>query len=42
MLINVFFKKIKVIGTENIPHDETVIFCGNHANQFIDPIVRIS
>lgn len=39
MLINVFFKEIKVIGIENIPKDETVIFCGNHANQYIDPCV---
>ena len=39
MLVNVFFKEIKVIGTENIPKNETVIFCGNHANQFIDPCV---
>jgi len=42
MIINIFFKEIKVIGARNIPMDETVIFCGNHANQYIDPCMILA
>jgi len=31
-----YFRKLHVVGTENIPSKGPVIFCCNHANQFID------
>lgn len=34
-----YFKDVHVIGKENIPDDGPLIICGNHANQFIDPIM---
>ncbi len=44
-----YFRKVCVIGQENIPKvnkylikDGPVIICGNHANQFIDPMMIIS
>jgi glycerol-3-phosphate O-acyltransferase/dihydroxyacetone phosphate acyltransferase len=39
---SIYFRKIHVIGTENIPDDGPIIFCGNHSNQFIDPIMIMS
>lgn len=31
-----YFRKIHIVGHENIPLNGPVIFCCNHANQFID------
>jgi len=39
---SIYFKKVHVIGKSNIPDDGPFIICGNHANQFIDPIMIIS
>jgi len=41
-VLSLYFRKIYVIGAENIPQDGPVIICGNHANQFIDPMMIIS
>jgi glycerol-3-phosphate O-acyltransferase/dihydroxyacetone phosphate acyltransferase len=38
----IYFKKVHVVGLNNIPKDGPVILCGNHANQFIDPILIAS
>jgi glycerol-3-phosphate O-acyltransferase/dihydroxyacetone phosphate acyltransferase len=38
----IYFRKIYVIGQENIPKDGPVIICGNHSNQFIDAMMIIS
>lgn len=35
----VYFKTTYVIGQENIPEDGPLIICGNHSNQFIDPMM---
>ncbi len=35
----VYFKTTYVIGQENIPQDGPLIICGNHSNQFIDPMM---
>ncbi|MBR3697414.1 MAG: 1-acyl-sn-glycerol-3-phosphate acyltransferase [Clostridia bacterium] len=32
--------RLKIIGKENIPKDEAVIFCGNHRN-FLDPQIIV-
>jgi len=42
LIINVYFQEVQVIGAENIPLDETVIFCGNHANQYVDPCMILA
>jgi glycerol-3-phosphate O-acyltransferase/dihydroxyacetone phosphate acyltransferase len=34
-----YFRNIYVIGQENIPTDGPLIICGNHSNQFIDPMM---
>lgn len=36
---SIYFKNVLVLGRENIPLDGPIIICGNHANQFIDPIL---
>lgn len=36
---SLYFKDVHIIGLENIPLDGPLIICGNHANQFIDPIM---
>ncbi len=37
----VFFRRIEVVGLENIPNEGegAVIFCGNHPNSLIDPVM---
>lgn len=37
--VGIYFRKIYVIGEDNIPSDGPVIICGNHSNQFIDPMM---
>ncbi len=37
-----YFRKVNIVGLENVPLDGPVILCGNHANQFIDPIMIAS
>lgn len=39
---SLYFKQVHVVGLENVPLNEPVILCGNHANQFIDPIMIAS
>lgn len=35
----VFFRRIEVVGRDNIPKDAAVLFCGNHPNSLLDPIL---
>lgn len=39
---SLYFKDVHIVGKDNIPSDGPVIICGNHANQFIDPIMIAS
>ena len=34
---HVFYRRIEVVGLENIPEDGAVIFFGNHPNSLLDP-----
>lgn len=34
-----FYKKVQVVGKENIPRDKPVIFASNHQNAFMDPVM---
>lgn len=38
-IISLYFRKIHVVGKDNVPKDGPIIICGNHANQFIDPLL---
>jgi len=42
LLLSVYFKEIQVIGLENIPKEGPIIFVGNHANQYIDPLCIVA
>ena len=35
----VFFRRIEVVDRDNIPTDGAVIFCGNHPNSLLDPVL---
>lgn len=35
----VFFRRIEVVDRRNIPDDGAVIFCGNHPNSLLDPVL---
>jgi glycerol-3-phosphate O-acyltransferase / dihydroxyacetone phosphate acyltransferase len=35
----VFFRRIEIVGLSNLPVDGAVIFCGNHPNSLLDPIL---
>lgn len=41
-IISIFFKKVDVIGTSNVPTEGPIIFTGNHANQFVDALQIIT
>ena len=36
-----YFRHIEVAGVDNVPQDGAVIFCGNHQNSLIDPMMII-
>lgn len=42
LVVSVFFRQVSVAGAENIPPDGPVIFCGNHPNSLLDPLVIIT
>lgn len=37
--LELFFRRMDVIGAENIPKDKPVIFASNHTNALLDPLV---
>jgi len=39
LTLHLFFRKIEVVGKENIPMDKPVIFTPNHQNAFLDAIL---
>lgn len=39
LALRLFFRKIEVVGRENIPMDKPVIFTPNHQNAFLDAIL---
>lgn len=38
-ILSLYFRKIHVVGRDNVPESGPIIFCGNHANQFVDPLL---
>ena len=34
-----FFRRIEVVGAENVPEDGPVLLCGNHPNSLLDPVL---
>jgi len=41
VVADIFFKDITIVGQENIPQTGPVIFCGTHANQFLDAMLMV-
>lgn len=39
LAIKIFYRHYEVAGFENIPENRGVIFCANHANALVDPIL---
>ena len=39
LVIDIFYRHYEVAGLENIPKDKGVIFCANHVNALVDPIL---
>lgn len=37
-----YFRKVHLVGLDNIPNNGPVIICGNHNNQFIDAIMILA
>jgi glycerol-3-phosphate O-acyltransferase/dihydroxyacetone phosphate acyltransferase len=35
----VFFRRIEIVGLGNVPQSGAVIYCGNHPNSLLDPIL---
>ena len=38
MVLSIYFKETQIIGIDNVPKQGPIIFVGNHANQYIDPL----
>lgn len=39
-IISIYFRKIHIVGSENVPSEECpIIFCANHSNQFVDALL---
>ena len=38
-LVRAFFGKVEIIGQENIPKDQPVIYSSNHQNAFMDALI---
>src|SRR5439155_5801565 len=38
LALRVYFRRIEVVGLENIPRDTAVIFVLNHPNALVDPV----
>ncbi len=36
-----FYRKIKIIGKENVPKDKPIIFAPNHQNALMDPLAML-
>jgi len=36
-----YFRHIEVVGEDNVPQDGAVLFCGNHQNSLIDPMMIV-
>lgn len=34
--------RVKIVGTENIPKDEAIIFCGNHRSFLDPPLIEVT
>lgn len=39
LVTRVFFRTVEVTGVSNVPAEGAVIFCGNHPNSLIDPVL---
>ena len=42
LVLSVYFKEIQVIGLNNVPKEGPIIFVGNHANQYVDPMCIVA
>eukprot|EP00026_Physarum_polycephalum_P007809 Phypoly_transcript_07877.p1 GENE.Phypoly_transcript_07877~~Phypoly_transcript_07877.p1 ORF type:complete len:458 (+),score=75.43 Phypoly_transcript_07877:182-1555(+) len=38
-ILSLFYRRIDVRGQENIPEKGPVVFCGNHGNGLVDPVI---
>lgn len=39
LAVRVFYRRVEVVGLEHIPKNGAVVFCGNHPNSLLDPIL---
>lgn len=39
LVTRVFFRQVELSGEEHVPEDGAVLFCGNHPNSLIDPVL---
>lgn len=37
--VSVFFRRVEVVGLEHVPREGPVVFCGNHPNSLLDPVL---
>ena len=38
LMLRLFFRRIEVVGLENVPADTPVVFASNHPNGLVDPL----
>jgi 1-acyl-sn-glycerol-3-phosphate acyltransferase len=37
--VTVFFRRLEVVGLENVPEEGPTLFCANHSNSMLDPVM---
>jgi glycerol-3-phosphate O-acyltransferase/dihydroxyacetone phosphate acyltransferase len=37
--VTIFFRRMEVVGLENVPHEGPTLFCANHSNSMLDPVM---
>jgi glycerol-3-phosphate O-acyltransferase/dihydroxyacetone phosphate acyltransferase len=37
-----FYRRIEIVGQDNVPSDGPALFCGNHRNSIVDPMLLIA
>ncbi len=41
-LVQIFYRKIEVVGLEHVPHDRPLVFVANHVNSLVDPALVLA
>ena len=41
-VLRIFFRRVEIVGEENVPERGPLLFVGNHPNSLIDPFLAVA